>query len=282
MARATVVNMRFDHCVALVVLLIISANEARCAESKTLAPTTIQAPSPANEVWINLKEDEIILPPYLVKFDGGPVLNAFSESGPVRSLDSKELLEYGDRFRLLPSLALQVWGRDHFQWVGGGVFQGAFFGPKIRKGDNAYGVRLERGWLRVWLEEATEYAVWIETPNGRLIANRAHFWVYSQNSETEVFLLEGSIKGPGGDGQTDYKAGDEPLYLKWKSGSKDPETSRSWDPDRIERRIKLVYPELWKLVQSASKDWDSELGKETYQELRKSGWRHSTRFAPKK
>lgn len=244
---------------------------------KELGATTILAAPTPEPVMIRLKEDELILPPYLVEFEGGPVLNASQGSAPSRSVQPRELLEYGDRFRLQPNLALWVLTRDHQQWVGGGVFQASTFGPQIERKECPYGVRLDRGWIRVWVDEPEEYPIRIETAHGRFVGHRAQFWIYAQSLETELFLLSGKLDGPDGP----VRAGSDPLYLRWQTGKTQTEQSRSWDPDRIERRIKLVYPELWKMVQKAADDWD-DLAESTYEELRKKGWRNSTRFAPKK
>lgn len=226
-------------------------------------------------VQINLVGDEMILPPYLLRFEGGPKMNVTPAVKPPRTVKSKELLDFGDSLRLLPRLSFQIIGKEKFQWVGGGVFEGRLFGPMISKNENPYGFRIDRGWVRVWVDEP-DGGVRIEAPNGYYFARNAQFWMYVQGGETEVYLLSGSLKGPDGNEMTQAK------FVKWNAESKTPATSRDWTREGLEAKIKGIYPGLWELAKTAEEDWDDDTPQKIYSEIRKNGWRKAARTAPLK
>lgn len=250
---------------------IAAAGTAICCYGASDLPLTVIG-GKDRSVQINLAEDEMILPPYLVRFEGGPKMNVTPATKPPRTVKPKELFDFGDSFRLLPRLSFQVIGREKFQWVGGGVFEGRFFGPMISKNENPYGFHIDRGWARVWVDEAD--GIRIEAPNGWYFAHQAQFWMYVQGGETEVYLLSGSLKGPDG---TEIA---EPKYVKWKADTKSPAFSKDWTPEGLEAKIKSVYPGLMDLVKTAHDEWEDEKPQETFAEIRKNGWRKASRSAP--
>ncbi|MBS1958536.1 MAG: hypothetical protein JST80_03605 [Bdellovibrionales bacterium] len=245
-----------------------------CYAASDLSVTTIQGATP-DEVKINLVEDEVILPPYLQSFSGGSHLNVTPATKPQRSANPKELLDYGDSFRLIAPYSLQVIGREHFQWVGGGVFQGRFFGPSIKKSEIPYGLRFDRGWLRVWVDEP-EPGVRIETPNGTFTALKAQLWMHVENGNTEVYLLSGGIKSPDGT----VIQGVISKYLKWKPGAKAPSEGYQWSQEQLETNLHGVYGGMVELAKKADKEWEDGEPEKTYADLRQKGWRKSTRFVP--
>jgi hypothetical protein len=265
------INM-WTRGVFLLLLLSTTCTKDFCLAASDLPVTVIEGEKEA-PVRINLAEDEVILPPYLMRFEGGPKMNVTPAQKQPRSVSPKELLDFGDSFRLLPRLCFQLIGREKFQWVGGGVFEGRLFGPLIDKGDSPYGFQVDRGWAKVWADEP-DSGVRVETPNGRFTARTATFWMYVQNGETEVYLLSGELRGP--DGSTP-PAGS---YLRWKTGQKAPAIGRKWTREGLEAKIKGVYPALLALARQADEDWDGGDPAKIFSEIRKKGWRKASRGAP--
>jgi hypothetical protein len=285
MGRVKLVNMGLGWIAFQVaVVMRLALWDCGAAASELMVTRVVATPTPV-EVMIDLTEDEIIIPPLLSEFLGGPVLNSIRDEDHSRSVKSGELLEYGDRFRLLPRLALQVWSRERALWVGGGVFQGALFGPKIRRSEVPYGLRLDRGWVRIWVDEKPETPVRVVTPQGFFLAHRAEFWVLVHHAETEIYVISGALTGPGGAryGSAEEKAEDgQYRYYRWKSSELQPSVSSDWTPSQLEDKMKAVYPELLKLVRKAEDDWKAARGEKIFSELRKAGWRRKTRFDSKK
>lgn len=241
-----------------------------CWAASDLPVTVIEAPQ-KETIQINLAEDEMILPPYLMRFEGGPKMNVTPAVKLPRTVKPKELLDYGDAFRLLPRMSFQIIGKEGFQFVGGGVFEGRLFGPLIPKNDIPYGFRIDRGWARVWVREP-ETGVRFETPNGRFVAREAEFWMHVQGGETELYLLSGSLTGPDGTTAGDGK------YLQWKAEQKIPNAAKAWTREGLETKIKSVYPGLLKLAGRADDDWGDVA--DIYGDIRKKGWRKAARNAP--
>lgn len=267
------INMRTAGLI-LLLLLTTTCMKDLCLAASDLPVTVIEGEK-SEPVRIHLADDELILPPYLVRFEGGPKMNVTPAQKLPRAVSPKELLDFGDSFRLLPRLSFQLIAREKFQWVGGGVFEGRLFGPMIDKTDSPYGFQIDRGWARVFADEG-DPGIRIETPNGRITAKTASFWMHVQNGETELYLLSGELKGPDGSPAT---AGS---YLKWKAGSKAPAVGRQWTREGLEAKIKSVYPSLVELAKKAEDEWDDGDPEKLFAEIRKNGWRKAARGAPKK
>ena len=238
-----------------------------------------QKPAPSLVV---LPEDELILPPYLVTFEGGSILNTSSAGHKKRAAAPAEWLEYGDSFSLPARLSFQVYMNEYLEWVGGGVFEGTIGKENWIRAESADQVRLENGWMKVWVKPSPQNhgkGIEIKTKNTSLTANNAVFWINARDQVTEVYLLEGALTDSGGK----YLAVSDfgKTFAQWTGNQKELKyTSQAWDEKPLEIRLAGIYPELVKLAEKAEKDWEKGRVTDQYAELRRKGWRKASRLAP--
>jgi hypothetical protein len=227
---------------------------------------------------IERKGDELLLPPYLRKVEGG-ILNVISERTSDqknnRSAHAGEWLDYGDQFSTPDRMGIYVQMNEGLQWVGGGVFQGKIVSGKWNPKNPTFEMEMNRGWMKVWAKPSSfSGALQIKTPKVTLVVNEGVFWVMANALKTEVYVLSGTVK------DDDHLNVAEKFYEWSGSPSKLQKTSAEWDFVSLENRISKLYPNLVKLSHRANEDWLDDTSAKKYSELRSKGWKKSDRYFP--
>ena len=240
------------------------------------------APVARPPLQIDLNEDLVLFPPYLVDFTGGSVLNVNSSSRhQKRSVVAKEWLEYGDEFKMIPSFAVQVWMHEHIQWVGGGVLDLTVGKSEWDRKSTPYLLELRHGWMHVWvrtkgMRDEERYVLKLKTPHTEFTIQDASFWISVKPDRTEVYMVTGQMKDS--EGRSIF----EKRYTRWNEKHELAEVSRAWDPGATEVNIAGLYPGLVALSGKAESDWKSGKNQTGYAELRKKGKQSADRFKPTK
>lgn len=244
----------------------------------TMGFTSVYAAS-ESKLWIERKEDELLLPPYLRDLDGG-ILNVVSEHKPdqreKRSAKSGEWLDYGDAFSTPDRMSFWVLMNEGLQWVAGGVFDGKIVGGKWNAAKPEYELKMNRGWIKVWAKPtAFSGSMEIKTPKVSLVLSESVAWMRVSAEKTELYVLSGSVKGG-------ERVCDAEKFCEWGGvagpSSKSTHTSTQWDFVSLEHRIAEQYPNLIKLSHRANDDWLSDVSSKKYEELRSAGWRKAGRL----
>ncbi len=100
-------------------------------------------------LFVQRKEDEFLLPPYLQALEGG-ALNVNFDQRKVdqrekRSVKAGEWMEFGDSFAMPDHLTVQILMNEHLQWVGGAQLQGQIQDGPWNTSKTAYEMVLNRG-----------------------------------------------------------------------------------------------------------------------------------------
>ena len=238
----------------------------------------------AHALDIHLPEDELRLPPLLNRVEE---TRASSDRLNITSLDQHhyqasvgEWLDPGDALDLPGRLAIQVIERENLQWVGGGVFQGKIGSGSSSNNDLVYELKLQRGWLRVWVKPDSMHSkIRITTEAGSFFTHNGVFWLNTRPGHTEVYLISGELTKEGS--QTPLVNRNYAVYEKKptdKPTDKPEYVSREWDPKALDVRIAAAYPHLVKLSLIAEEEWEAGKVSRNYAEKRKKGWRKASRF----
>jgi hypothetical protein len=230
-------------------------------------------------LFVQRKEDEFLLPPYLREITGG-LLNVIFDQRKVdqrekRAAHAGEWLEFGDAFTMKDRTGVYVQMNESMQWVGGGDLDGRIHDSHWVTTKTAYEMTIQRGWMKVWLKpgEFSDSLV-VNTRMTKLSAENAVFWLMSTPIKTEVYLLSGVVKIQGKEcmaGQYCVVAEAHPGELR---------ISKEWSLLDLEKQAATRYPNLVKLSQKANEDWQSGKSSKVYAELREKGWVKSDRFFP--
>ena len=238
---------------------------------------TLAVPVQASESpKVVLAEDEFILPPYLAEVLGAPLLNIVLPLGHKRSAAPQEWLERGDAFSLPAHLAFQVWMNEGFQWVAGGVFQGKVLDLGLVESGLTDEVHFEHGWMKIWMNplKTKGKRFRLKVRDRSFLVENAEFWMGATESAMEVYMIKGKITDL--DGKVLLSSSQ---YAKWETNKGEPTLiSQAWNEKPLEVRLAALYPHFVKLAGRADLDWEKGRVTQKYAELRKKGWRKSSRF----
>ncbi len=217
-----------------------------------------------------VEDDEFVLPPLLLKYLGGSVINV--NSGSERhGVEAGEWLDRDSEFSLPARLSIHVLMNETIQWVGGGVLQLKLTPRKWARPLTPYKMNLERGFLAVWVNaQSADEGIEIVTPEQKFIAVNAVFWLNVMSSKvTELYLIQGTVLDSTG------RIWNTKKYMSYRKDIK--AVSVDWDPEPYKVRIAGVFPDLVKLMDQGDREWSNGGTKEAYAAMRKKGWRKSLR-----
>lgn len=225
----------------------------------------------AKGLQVQRKEDELLLPPYVHRNEGGKI-NVHSEKltdlQKKREVKAGEWLEFGDFFALPEQNSIQIFMNEGMQWVAGGGFSGGIEGGKWDTSKPAFTIQVQHGWIRVWSKSIPFSGVLeIKTPHGQWTISQGVFWLFVGKNKTEIYLESGELVG-------------KPMSCLAGQYCQGLKVSNQWSASSIDQQIDALYPGLVKLAHQANQDWQDEKLSKKYSELRAKGWFKTDRHYP--